>query len=229
VVTPHIPEDLVTEPVLAGRRIAVLLESQFVPQEIRIYQERFAGYGATVDLVSRLWGQPTGRFYSTVEPGVVEALEWLEVSLDVDEVDLADYAGVIAPANYTTVRLRWSEREDVDGDNAAGVVAEVPAVRFFRRAMEDPHIVKGAACHGLWLLTPCPGLLAGRRVICNKVVLADVLNAGAVYTPPPAGSAPEDHVVVDGDLVTNDSWHATAALVDAMRDAMVAGAAEPAR
>jgi protease I len=47
---------------LAGKKIAVVVESQYVPGEIRIYQERFAEYGATVVLMSRLWGKPSQRF-----------------------------------------------------------------------------------------------------------------------------------------------------------------------
>jgi putative intracellular protease/amidase len=208
---------------LAGKKVAVVVESQYIPGEIKIYRERFAGYGATVDLVSRLWGQPSARFYSTVE---VEndtpwPLEFLEVSLDVDKVNLDDYAAVIVAANYTSVRLRWSEREDVTAANAADVARSVPAVRFFRRAMQNPKIIKGAACHALWLLTTSPDILAGRRVICNKVVLADVINAGGIYTPPPPNAPPDQHVVVDRDLVTNDSWHASAAFVDAIKDLIV--------
>jgi hypothetical protein len=38
---------------LAGKRVAVIVESQFIPQELDIYQQRFQSYGATVDLVSR--------------------------------------------------------------------------------------------------------------------------------------------------------------------------------
>ena len=109
---------------------------------------------------------------------------------------------MIAAANYTTVRLRYSEREITTG-NAAEVARNAPAARFFRRAMENPKIIKGAPCHALWLLTPSPDLLAGRKVICNPVVLADVINAGAIYTPCPAGTPPEQQVVVDRDLVTN--------------------------
>src|SRR3712207_5127655 len=92
---------------LTGEKVAVLVESQYIPGEVKIYQERFAGYGATVDLVSRLWGQPKQKFYSTVEPEGenVPPIEWLEVSLDVDNVDLDDYAAVIMTANYTSVRL----------------------------------------------------------------------------------------------------------------------------
>jgi putative intracellular protease/amidase len=212
------------ENALAGKKVAVIVESQYIPPEIATYQTRFAGYGATVELVSRLWDKPVARFYSTVEPGVVEALEWLEVTKDFDSVAIEEYAAVIASANYTSVRLRWSERDDVDSGNAQQVAAEVPAVRFFRSAMENPEIIKGAACHGLWLLTPCPDVLAGRKVVCNKVVLADVLNAGAIYMPFPSGTPEAEHVVIDRDLVTNDSWHATAALVDAIAGLVVASA-----
>ncbi|MCB2261591.1 MAG: DJ-1/PfpI family protein [Candidatus Thiosymbion ectosymbiont of Robbea hypermnestra] len=215
--TRPLAEEKVAKP-LAGKKIAVVVESQYVPGEIRIYQERFADYGAEVVLVSRLWGQPSQRFYSTVEPEVADELEWLEVTTDFADIDLDDYAAVVVAANYTSVRLRWSEREDLDADNAPEVARSVPAAEFLRRAMEDKRIVKGLACHALWLLTPSPDLLAGRRVICNKVVLPDVINAGATYTPCPPGTPSEQQVVVDRDLVTNNSWHASRALVDAVRD-----------
>jgi putative intracellular protease/amidase len=136
-------------------------------------------------------------------------------------VNLGEYAAVVVAANYTTVRLRWSEREDVNAGNAAEVARNVPAARFFRRAMENPNIIKGAPCHALWLLTPSPDILAGRKVICNKVVLADVVNAGAIYTPCPPGTPEAKQVVIDRDLVTNTGWHASEALVDAIKDLIV--------
>jgi putative intracellular protease/amidase len=202
---------------LAGKKIAVVLESQFIPPEIQIYVDRFTSYGATVELVSRLWGQASGSFYSTVEPGVVEALQRIQVKVDFDQVRPADYAAIVVAANYTSVRLRWSEREDVTAANAAQVVRDVPAARFLRAAMRDPHVIKALPCHALWLLTPSPEVLAGRRVTCNKVVLADVLNAGATYVPPAAGTPEEKQVHVDGDLVTSTGWHASAELVDRVR------------
>lgn len=66
-------------------------------------------------------------------------------------------------------------------------------------AMMNPYIVKGALCHALWILTPVPELLKNRRVICHTVVLADVVNAGAIYVPDVS------HVVIDRDLVTGRS------------------------
>lgn len=89
-----------------------------------------------------------------------------------------------------------------------------PAVRLFADAMRDRRIVKGALCHGLWILTPCPELMVGRRVMCHTVVLADIANAGAVYVP----DGP--NVVVDDDLVTGRSY----ADVDAYFQAICAAA-----
>ncbi len=167
---------------LAGKRVAVIVESQFIPQELDIYRQRFQSYGATVDFVSHLWGQPKQRFYSTVEPGVVDELQWLEVGIEVDDVKPSDYAAIIAVANYATVRLR-SVSDPPPGADPHELARNAPAVRFFREAMLDRRIVKGAPCHALWLLTPTPEVLRGRRVVCNTVVLADVLNAGAEYVP----------------------------------------------
>lgn len=76
------------------------------------------------------------------------------------------------------------------------LVRSPAAVRFMASAMMNPKIVKGALCHALWILTPVPELLKGRKVICHTVVLADVLNAGGIYIPEPS------HVVADNDLVT---------------------------
>jgi hypothetical protein len=37
-----------TDRLLAGKKIAVLLESEFIPEEIEAYQQRFPEIGATV-------------------------------------------------------------------------------------------------------------------------------------------------------------------------------------
>jgi deglycase len=85
-----------------------------------------------------------------------------------------------------------------------------PAVKLFARAMKRPRIVKGALCHGLWILTPTPELLAGRRVICHENVLADVANSGAIFT------TSADDIVVDGDLVTGRSGDQVVPFIDAI-------------
>lgn len=214
------PNQPATQKPLAGKRVAVIVESQFIPQELRLYRERFESYGATVDFVSRLWGQPKQRFYSTVEPDVVDELEYLEVSIDVDSVKPSDYAAIVAAANYTTVRLRYVDTL-VPGADPREQIRNAPAARFFREAMLDPRIVKAAPCHALWLLTPSPEVLRGRRVTCNPVVLADVLNAGAEYVGFPPGTKDSEQVWVDNDLVTNTGWHASERLVDTVKDLIV--------
>ena len=173
--------------------------------------------------MARLWGNQSLRFYSTIEPdeqGNVPPLELLEVTTDFENVRLEDHAAFIMAANYPSVRLHYSEAE-IDGGNGAAMARDTPAVHFFREAMEDARIIKAAPCHALWLLTPSPDLLAGRKVICNPVVLASAINAGACCTACPPGTPPEKQVVVDRDLVSNNSWHTSEALVDAIKDLII--------
>lgn len=194
---------------LGGKKIAVLLESEFIPEEIEAYQQRFSELKATVHLMSRLWGQPSVRFFSDEDTGATPRT--IEVDIDFQNVDLNDYAAVIMSANYTSVRLRYfqpPEDQPISGDQ----VRTSPAVQFYAKAMANPKIVKGALCHGLWILTPMPELLKERRVICHEVVLADIMNAGAIYEPSPTG------VVVDDDLVTGRSRHEVYPFIDAITE-----------
>ena len=194
---------------LDGKRVAVLVESEYIPEEIAAYQRVFQQRGATVDLISRLWGNPEVTYVSDVDK-LDKPLETLTVSIDIDSVKVEDYDAIIMCANYTSVRLRYFEPpEGADGDaDWPQLVRGAPAVEFFARAMRTPGIVKGALCHGLWILTPNPELLKGRRVTCHRVVLADVVNAGGLYDPTP--------VVVDGDLVTGDSGASVLPFIDAI-------------
>ena len=201
---------------LAGKKIGVLIESQYIPGEITTYQYGFEMLGATVDFMSYLWGQPKNTFISTVE-NAGETPTQLEVTVDFTKVKLEDYAAIIMAANYTSVRLRYFTPPPTQPQvPSAAMVATAPAVEFFARAMENPKIVKGALCHGLWILTPRPDLLQGRRVICHEVVLADVLNAGAVFHWDESG------VVVDRDLVTGHDWHKVGLFVERVADTITA-------
>ncbi len=192
---------------LDGKRGALLVESEYIPEEIAAYQRVFAEQGATVDLISRLWGSPEVTFVSDVDK-LGKALETLTVTIDLDSVKPEDYDAVIMCANYPSVRLRYFEPPEETDPNWSELVRTAPAVQFFVRSMANPGIVKGALCHGLWIMTPQPEVLAGRRVTCHRVVLADILNAGAVYDPAP--------VVVDRDLVTGDSGANVLPFIDAI-------------
>ena len=194
--------------VLEGKRVAVLVETEYIHHEIEYYQTGFSVLGAEVDFLSYLWGAESRTLVSDVDaPG--NPIYTMEVDKDVADYDPNSYDIVLMAANYCAVRLR-----EIPPMGSLGSIEELqtpPAVQFYKGAMENPSIVKGALCHGLWILTPCPEILTSRRVICHTVVLADIYNAGAVYVPD------ESHVVVDDDLVTARS----AADIDAYFDAIV--------
>jgi protease I len=196
---------------LAGRKIGVLIESLYVPSEISAYLTELPAMGASVDLLTRLWGVTSAKFSSDPngldKDGKSNPVETIDVRIDFDHVKLEDYAAIIMCANYPSVRLRYYEAPQQPSD--------APAVKFFARAMENPHIVKGALCHGLWILTPRPDLLHGRHVTCHEVVRADVINAGGVIT------ASDTNVVVDRDLVTGHSKDEVHRFIQAIADQIV--------
>ena len=72
-----------------------------------------------------------------------------------------------------------------------------PATEFIKRAFADTGILKGIICHGMWLVSPSPELVRGRRVTCHNNLYGDVQNMGAIYT--------DKDVVHDADLVTGRS------------------------
>lgn len=174
---------------LKGKKVAVLVESQYIPEEIRVYRQRFGLYDAEVHFMSNLWDQPSMAFVSEVEEQG-KTPEVLAVNIDFRNVVLEEYAAVIIAANYVSVRLRYFQPPVDPASGPAPISPDMvrlsPAVQFFARAMRNTSIIKGALCHGLWLLTPAPEMLAGRRVICHEVVLSDIANAGALYTPSPS-------------------------------------------
>jgi protease I len=166
---------------LAGRRIGILLESDYVESEIAYYRHRFAEEGAEVVLVTRLWGNQSLTFTGH------EYRAPITVDTDVDELDyaaLARFAALIVPAGMVADRLRYSD--DVD--------KPPPAVELMRRAFRLPGLVKGVICHGMWLFSAARELVENRAVTCHNNLVGDVRNMGARYVG--------QDVVVDRDLVT---------------------------
>lgn len=196
---------------LSGKKIAVIIDNLYIAEEIDAYLEHFGRMGAEVELVTRMWGQPKRVYFSDeisdLEPdraGKIPTsveVKHITVKIDVDSVKPSDYAAVLMAANYTSVRLRMFDRAHAASPDTA------PAVRFFAAAMRSPTVVKGALCHGLWILAPVPELLRGRHVTCHEVVHADIANAGALIHT--------DKVVKDGDLVTGHSKHEATVPTDA--------------
>jgi protease I len=166
---------------LTGKKVAILMESDFYEHEIFYYGYRFPEEGAELHFLTRLWGQPsltfTGHEYK-VPFQVCESFE------DMDDATLRSYSAVIVPSAIVADRLRYTE----DVEKLA------PATEFMQRAFAEPTILKGIICHGMWLLASTPELVRGRRVVAHNNLIGDVRNMGAVYA--------DQDVVVDGDLVT---------------------------
>lgn len=179
--------------ILKGKKVAVLVETEYIPEEVNYYQTFFSEKGAQVDFLTQLWGKPERVLVSDVD-SEDKPLQRMLVKNEVADANPNDYAIVLCAANYVACRLR--EIPPMGSLADPSLVRSPAAVRFMAGAMMNPQIVKGALCHALWILTPVPELLKDRKVICHTVVLADVLNAGGIYVPDAT------HVVVDRDLVT---------------------------
>ena len=169
---------------LNGKKVAILMESDFYEPEIFYYQRRFPEEGMEVRFLSRLWGQPSLSFKGHEYHLPMDVSGSFE---GMSDAELASYSAIIVPAGMVSDRLRYTE--DID--------KLPPAVEFLKRAFACPTVIKGIICHGLWLVAPAPELVRGRRLVVHNNLLGDARNMGAVYV--------DQDVVVDGDLVTGRS------------------------
>ncbi|MEN8174732.1 MAG: DJ-1/PfpI family protein [Pseudomonadota bacterium] len=166
---------------LEGRKIAILMESDFFEHEIWYYDYRFKEEGAEVHYVTRLWGQPSITFKGHEYHAPFECHESFE---DLDDAALRSFAAVIVPSGIVADRLRYTE----------DLSKLPPATEFLARAFAEPDILKGIICHGLWLTAPATELVRGRRLTCHPNLHGDAIAYGADFV--------DEDVVVDGDLVT---------------------------
>lgn len=169
---------------LKGKKIAILMETDWYEPEIWYYRLRFAEEGAEVHFLTRLWGQPSLSFKGheyQIQMDVHESFEGM------DNETLRSFSAVIVPAGMVADRLRYTE--DIN--------KLPPAVEFLKRAFAEKSIIKGIICHGLWLVAPAPELVRGRQLVVHNNLLGDAKNMGALYV--------DQDVVVDGDLVTGRS------------------------
>jgi protease I len=166
---------------LKGKKIGVLIESDFYEKEIFYYEHRWPEEGAELHFLTRLWGQPSLTFKGHEEHYPFECRESFET---LDDRALSEFAAIIVPSGMVADRLRYTE--DVN--------KIPPATEFLRRAFANTNIVKGIICHGLWLTAPAPELVRGRKMTCHNNLIGDCRNYGAIYT--------DQDVVVDGDLVS---------------------------
>ena len=164
-----------------GKKVAILIESDYYEQEIFYYQHRFPEESIELHFLSRLWGQPSLTFYGHEYKAPFTCNESFE---GMSDEELRTYAAIIIPSAFVSDRLRYTE----------DLRKLAPATEFMKRAFAEKGILKGIICHGMWLVSSVPELVRGRPVIAHPNLYGDVRNMGAIYT--------DQDVVVDGDLVT---------------------------
>ena len=166
---------------LKGKKVAVLIESDFYEKEIFYYEHRFPEEGVELHFLSRMWGQSMITFKGHEEHYPFECRESFE---NMSDQELRSYSAIIVPSGIVSDRLRYTE--DVN--------KSAPATEFITRAFAEKDIVKGIICHGMWLIATKPELVKGRKVTVHNNLIGDAKAYGAIYT--------DQDVVVDGDLIT---------------------------
>lgn len=172
-------------------KIGVLIEDHFDPTEFRRFNEYFPQRGYQVEYISHLWGQPALHFGSNPENNAVG--EHVTVTTEVNNIDPADYKGIICIGAYAMDRLRYQTTLKKGQRNQA------PAVAFLRKAIQTEGLKVGTICHGLWLLCADRELLRNRKVTCAHNIVCDVENAGAEVVYADDGTA---DLFIDGNLIT---------------------------
>ena len=166
---------------LKGKKIGILIDSDFYEKEIFYYEHRFPEEGAELHFLTRLWGQPSLTFVGHEYKAPFECRESFE---NMNDETLRSYSAIIVPSGIVSDRLRYTE--DVN--------KIPPATQFLARAFAEKSILKGIICHGLWLVSPMPELVRERPVTVHNNLIGDAKNYGAVYV--------DKDVVVDRDLIT---------------------------
>ncbi|HEY63294.1 MAG TPA: DJ-1/PfpI/YhbO family deglycase/protease [Caldilineae bacterium] len=151
---------------LEGLKVAVLLERGVNEIEFHYSRLRLREAGAEVLLVGNDRLDYTGEDHTR-----------LHADVTIDQVDAADFDGVVVPGGLAPEKLRQN-----------------PQVVRFVRELYDRGKICAAICHGQQVFISA-GLLRGRRVVSAWSMVDDMVFAGAEHV--------EDvHAVRDGTLVT---------------------------
>ena len=164
-----------------GKKVAILIETDFYEHEIWYYHYRFLEAGIDAHFMTRMWGQEVMTFKGHEYQAPFECRESFE---ELDDEALAEFGAVIVPSGIVSDRLRFTE--DLN--------KLPPATEFLKRAFANKDIIKGIICHGLWLVAPAPEMVRGRPLTCHPNLHGDALAYGAKFV--------DEDLVVDGDLVT---------------------------
>ncbi len=146
-------------------KIIQLVSGDFEDLELWCPVMRLREEGIQVDFVAEKKGDYTGKY------GV-----HCEAELTFDEVDPAEYDGVLVPGGWAPDKLR-----------------RFPKVLEIVRHMNDEGKLIGEICHAGWVLISA-GVLQGRTVTSTPGIKDDMTNAGAAWV--------DEAVVVDGNIIS---------------------------
>lgn len=138
---------------LAGKNIAILLDTAYQEMEVWYPYFRFQEAGAECVLV----GAEAGKTYLSKVGYPATALLSYEV------VNASRFDGVVIPGGYAPDHIR----------------RHAEAIHFVKEMDAQGKLV-ASICHGPWVLCSA-GILKGRRATCFYAIKDDVINAGARY------------------------------------------------
>lgn len=161
------------QPMLAGKKVAILATDGFEFSELNSPRDALLGAGAAVDIVSQQSGNIRGW----------SGKDWADsVAVDktLQQASAADYDALVLPGGLINPdTLRQDEK----------------AISFIKAFFSDnANKPVAAICHGPWLLAEA-GVLNGRKVTSYPSIKTDLKNAGANWV--------DEQVVVDKGLVTS--------------------------
>ena len=171
-------------------KIAILIEDHFDEIEFKAFNEFFPANGYEIEYISHLWNQKQLTFKG------IDLTEKVTVTVEVNDIDPADYEGIILIGAYAMDRLRYENYPQQDQPNQS------PAIRFLRKAvkaMDAGRLKIGTICHSLWLFCADPKLLKDREVTCAHNIICDVRNAGGIIVFDGNGTK---NIHIDGNLIT---------------------------
>ncbi|MCL4534351.1 MAG: type 1 glutamine amidotransferase [Bacteroidetes bacterium] len=140
---------------LAGKKIAVLAESEYDVFELWYPTIRMREAGAEVTIV----GTGTSDTYLAGHGRNVP----VDVDVAVDRITANDVDAVIIPGGYAPDRLR-----------------RYPAVLKLVKDTFQQGKVVAAICHAGWVLASA-GVIRGKTMTCTAAIKDDMINAGAKY------------------------------------------------
>jgi protease I len=171
-------------------KIGVLIEEHFDETEYRRFNEFFPEHGYEVEYVSHLWNQPSLTFQGN------DHTDKVTVTVEVNNVQPTDYAGIILIGGYAMDRLRYQVNAKPGQLNLS------PAVQFLRKAvkfMDGSNLKIGTICHSLWLFCADRELIKNRKVTCAHNIICDVENAGGSIVYEGEETVP---VYIHGNLIS---------------------------